>query len=247
MKSIIKFLIIIDICLIAIIFYLVSINTKITKELWRLNEERFELVETYMKQNNLPTLQDSLVLSFLDDKEKQKRRLLQQQYDAIEKQIYQKEKDIINELENRRQKITNCLYYIEFSVFVLSVFLFLYFVFIKILFKKIDIKNNLNQIIPIIVSMIFLSLAIFEIDIIEEDAFYSLLKIIVSATLFYISLILKNSKSILFWLALSLGILFNPIVPIHLGNSDLWKSIDIFTIVYLFVYTVVKLRKKEEK
>jgi hypothetical protein len=105
------------------------------------------------------------------------------------------------------------------------------------IFKQIDLKNNLNQIIPIIASIIFLFLAIFEIEVIDEDAFYSLLKIIVSATLFYIAFIIKNSKSILFWLAISLGILFNPIVQIHLNDSGLWVFIDIVTIVFFLIYS----------
>lgn len=122
--------------------------------------------------------------------------------------------------------------------------LFFFYVIVKILLKKIDIKNNLNQIIPIIASIFFLSLAVFEIEIIEEMAFYSLLKIIVSATLFYICFIIKNSKSILFWLALSLAIVFNPIVQIHLNDSNLWQIIDVFTILYLIVY-IIELQKRK--
>jgi ABC-type proline/glycine betaine transport system permease subunit len=116
----------------------------------------------------------------------------------------------------------------------------------KVSIKQIDFKNNLNQIIPIIASIIFLLFAIFEIEIIEEVAFYSLLRIIVSATLFYISFIIKNSKSILFWLAISLGILFNPIVQIHLNDSDLWNIIDVCTIIYLILYAVTKLKRIEK-
>lgn len=195
---------------------------------------------------------DRLFLDFKKREERTKkiklyREQLRIQYKNIDNQIYKEEQKTIDNLQKISYILENCLLII-FWLFCISIsFVVLYFLITKTPIKKIDIKNNLNQIIPIMVSIIFLSLAIFEIDIAEEAAFYSLLRIIVSATLFYISLILKDSKSVLFWLSLSLGILFNPIVPIHLDDSNLWKYIDIFTITYLFIYTIIKLKKRESK
>ncbi len=192
----------------------------------------------YNKTENMWTNRDTIVEKYMTEYN------LPSRIEAQE--IFNKKIDIIENTAFFCSSEELFIFVISCFSFLLSI-LILYFIVTKTSLKKIDIKNNLNQIIPIIASVIFLSFAIFEIDIIEESAFYSLLRIIVSATLFYISFILKNSKSVLFWLALSLGILFNPIVPIRLDDSDLWKPIDIFTIIYMFAYIVIKLKKRESK
>lgn len=171
------------------------------------------------------------------------------QYRNIDNQIYQKEQEVIDNL-NQTHRALQWLPIFFFCLFcILSSIVVLYFIIIFIIpktpIKQIDFKNNLNQIIPIIASIVFLLFAIFEIEIIEEAAFYSLLRIIVSATLFYIAFVLKDSKSILFWLAISAGILFNPFVQIHLNDSGLWNIIDVCTIIYLISYTVIKLQRKK--
>lgn len=249
MKKTMKIFVFIDIfCIVTFCLFLFCLqhtNNKIDK----LSQERFILVERYMIENNLPTLDDTLILDFLNKnnnerKEKERLRFL---YETTNKQIYQEEQKAIDSLRQISYILDKYLLVMFWLFCVLTSFIILYFIIAKTPIKKhlkrIDFKNNLNQIIPIVASIIFLLLAIFEIEIIDEDAFYSLLKIVVSATLFYISFIIKNSKSILFWLAISLGILFNPIVQIHLKDSDLWNTIDICTIIYLIAYTVTKLQR----
>lgn len=237
MKKVIKFLVVVEVLLLIVLCCFLFINEKISYKTQNLIKERHVLVNNYMQQHNLPIDEEIIVLPFLENKEQEKMKNLRLQYNSIDAQIYKKEKEDINNLKYKIEMINSFSNYMIYMFFILLSIIILYFIITKTPIKQIDFKNNLNQIIPIIVSIIFLSFAIFEIDIIEEDAFYSLLKIIVSATLFYISFLIKNSKSILFWLAISLGILFNPIVQIHLKDSDLWVFIDIATIIFLLIYS----------
>jgi hypothetical protein len=89
-----------------------------------------------------------------------------------------------------------------------------------------------NKNIPIIISIIFLSLAILARF---PYGFYTLLRLIVCGTTAYLAwLAYECKKQSWVWSFGFIAVLFNPLIPIHLDIA-LWRIIDLMVAVFLAI------------
>ena len=96
---------------------------------------------------------------------------------------------------------------------------------------------------PAITAIVFLILSFLD----WPYGYYTFMKFIVTgSTIYYAYYIYEQLKKqdFWFWILVGIAILFNPIVPIHLGDKDLWSLIDIVVIVFL-VSLMSKLKNKK--
>ena len=74
--------------------------------------------------------------------------------------------------------------------------------------------------------------------------FYVLFKFIVTGTAAYCAWYWHNTKKeydLVFWLAVAVAVLFNPIAPIYLYSKEVWFAIDVLTAGY-FLYFIKSLK-----
>ena len=105
---------------------------------------------------------------------------------------------------------------------------------------------KLNKNIPIIISVIFLLLAIGGKF---PYGFYTLLRLVVCGTTVYLTwLAYDSSKQGWVWSFGFLAVLFNPLIPIHLDRGS-WVVIDFFVAIFLlisiFAFRVPKKKAKQ--
>ncbi|APF18977.1 hypothetical protein Calab_3326 [Caldithrix abyssi DSM 13497] len=92
------------------------------------------------------------------------------------------------------------------------------------------LNNQKNMAITI--SIIFLFLALFEG---WPYGFYTLLRLIVfAATAFLAWLAYKCQKHGWIWIFGFMALLFNPLIPVHLGR-ELWMMVDLFVAIFLII------------
>ena len=96
----------------------------------------------------------------------------------------------------------------------------------------------MNNKIPYIISTIFLLIAIIG-DF--QHWYYSLLKLITSGVCIYS--VVKFKTEWIRWIFGGLAVLYNPIFPIHLGDEDIWSTINIITIVYIWLTLYIETKK----
>lgn len=104
-------------------------------------------------------------------------------------------------------------------------------------------KNNIKLVKwPLVVGMVSLTVTMFPLPY----GIYSLNRIIVTALAvyyaYYLYQILKK-QDFYFWTLIFIAVLFNPLVPISLGERIIWIVIDIITIIF-FLLLIYKLNLK---
>ena len=93
-------------------------------------------------------------------------------------------------------------------------------------------KANKNKNIAIIISVIFLFLALLEG---WPYGFFTLLRLVVFGTTAYLTwLAYRSEKQAWIWIFCFLALVFNPVIPLHLGR-DLWIAIDLLVAVFLLI------------
>jgi len=96
--------------------------------------------------------------------------------------------------------------------------------------------NKINS-YPSLISIILLLLSFFDFPY----GYYTLMKIIVTGSAIYYAHFINSElkkNDFWFWCFVFIVILFNPIIPIHLGNKSSWAIIDIVVISYFLIFTV---------
>ena len=97
-------------------------------------------------------------------------------------------------------------------------------------------------IIPAIIASVLLLLSFFD----WPYGYYTFLRVVVTiVAIYYIYWLYSLAKlqNIWFWGLIVIGILFNPIIPIHLGDKTIWGIIDVIVAVF-FISLIIKFRKK---
>jgi hypothetical protein len=95
---------------------------------------------------------------------------------------------------------------------------------------------------PSIVASILLLLTFFD----WSYGYYTFLRWIVTGSFVYYAycMYMRTEKSsFLMWILVFCAVLFNPIVPIHLGDKGMWGVIDVVAAV-IFISVIIKFRKK---
>ncbi len=107
-------------------------------------------------------------------------------------------------------------------------------------------KTQKQIITPSIVVMLLLFIAIFPI---EEYGYYILLRWIVCLTAIYIAYFSYEAEKIYWsWTMGIIALIFNPLIPFHLGK-DIWVVVDfIAAIVFgINIFIFKRNNKREEK
>jgi len=100
--------------------------------------------------------------------------------------------------------------------------------------------NRKKFVIPLLLSVIFLLIAIFPIN---EYGYYILLRWIVFLTALYVGYIFyKENFSPITWLMAIIAILFNPIFPLHFSKS-IWLPVDLLVAI-IFIMIIFKEKRK---
>lgn len=91
---------------------------------------------------------------------------------------------------------------------------------------------------------IFLLVAIFAESRDLFDGYYMLLRVITCATCVYSAVKFKTEWAK--WIFGVLAVLYNPVLPVHLSDKDLWSIINFATAVYMWValFAEIKLQQK---
>jgi hypothetical protein len=102
-------------------------------------------------------------------------------------------------------------------------------------------KTSISSRIPAIVSVILLGISFLGWPI----GFYSILRIIVAATAVYYAYRIYTvaMSGYWFWLFVGIAILFNPLIPIHVGDKSIWQVIDWLAIGCFALFVTAKLPK----
>lgn len=93
-----------------------------------------------------------------------------------------------------------------------------------------------------IVASIFLLLSFFD----WPYGYYTFMRIVVTGVSIYYAYMLYEvleERGFWFWALVGIAILFNPLIPIHLGDKEVWGFIDIIVVIF-YVSLVVKFKKK---
>jgi len=83
----------------------------------------------------------------------------------------------------------------------------------------------------------FLFIAIFGLP----HGYYTFLRLVVTGVSFYVAFGLLKKENVNFWVILFIGLLFNPLLPIHL-SKDIWLLINIIDVSY---FTVTAIRNEK--
>lgn len=91
---------------------------------------------------------------------------------------------------------------------------------------------------------IFLFIAIFVESRDLPDGYYMLLRVITCATCVYSAVKFKTEWTR--WIFGVFAVLYNPVLPVHLGDKDLWSIINLATIIYMWV-AIFKESKQQKR
>jgi len=113
----------------------------------------------------------------------------------------------------------------------------------------VELKENMKKsrnieftIIPAIISIVLLLLTFLD----WPYGYYTFLKFIITGTVIYYAYYLYTKakwQGFWFWELIVTGILFNPIIPVYLGDKTVWGVIDIIVAIF-FVSLIMKFKKK---
>lgn len=92
---------------------------------------------------------------------------------------------------------------------------------------------------------IFLFVAIFAESRDLFDGYYMLLRVITCSTCVYSAVKFKMEWAK--WIFGGLAVLYNPLLPIHLENKELWSIINIITLIYAWIALFVERKKTKEQ
>lgn len=104
-------------------------------------------------------------------------------------------------------------------------------------------ENTKFMMIPAIIASVILFLALLELPY----GYYTFLRVVVTITsIYYVYWIYEvvKQQGFWFWGLIITTILFNPIIPIHLGNKSVWAVIDIVAGLF-FISSIIKYKKKQ--
>lgn len=107
------------------------------------------------------------------------------------------------------------------------------------------LENIKFTIIPAIIASAILFLALLELPY----GYYTFLRVVVSIiSIYYAYWIYEEIKKqgFWFWGLIATIILFNPIIPIHLGDKSIWAIIDIIAGLF-FISLIIKYKKNKNK
>ena len=77
------------------------------------------------------------------------------------------------------------------------------------------------------------------------DGYYMLLRVITCATCVYSAVKFKTEWAR--WIFGVFAVLYNPVLPVHLGDKDLWSIINLATIIYMWVALFAERRATKAK
>jgi len=110
-------------------------------------------------------------------------------------------------------------------------------------------KKNLNKNKELLILIFLSSILLFiAVDNRFSEGFYTLLRIIVTATSCYIIYLEFVKKNIFFYLFVATAVLFNPIIQLHF-RRDTWQIIDVLSILLFItylIYIVIKFFKAKD-
>jgi len=104
------------------------------------------------------------------------------------------------------------------------------------------IKNIKLSIIPAIIAIVLLLLSFLD----WPYGYYTFLRVVVTiVAIYYAYYLYETIKELNFWFwgSVIIAILFNPIIPIHLGDKAVWGVIDVIVAIF-FVCLIIKFKKK---
>ena len=125
------------------------------------------------------------------------------------------------------------------SIGILAIFVGLVFMFYKSENKSIGVLFVITS-LALLAGSLFPQRHLF-------DGYYMLLRVITSAVCVYSAVKFKMEWTR--WIFGVFAVLYNPILPVHLGEKDLWAIINLATVVFLWIalYTEQKNRKNGNK
>lgn len=101
-------------------------------------------------------------------------------------------------------------------------------------FKKIHfprIKSNFFYLFAIASIFLVVGAIVYKRDLF--DGYYMLLRVITCAVCTYSAAKFKTEWTR--WIFGVFAVLYNPVLPVHLGNEDLWSIINLTTVVYMWI------------
>ena len=110
----------------------------------------------------------------------------------------------------------------------------------NIMSKAKDIKLT---IIPAIAAIILLLLTFLD----WPYGYYTFLRVVIMCVAIYYAYYLYITtkwQSFWFWVLVVIGILFNPVIPIQLGEKIIWSVIDVMVAIF-FVSLIIKFKKNK--
>ena len=72
------------------------------------------------------------------------------------------------------------------------------------------------------------------------DGYYMLLRLFTSGVCLYSAVKFKTEWAK--WIFGGLTVLYNPVLPVHLGDKEIWDVINIATVIYMWI--ALKVEKK---
>jgi len=109
----------------------------------------------------------------------------------------------------------------------------------RIMSKAKDVKFTIT---PAITAIILLLLTFYD----WPYGYYTFLRVVVTVVvIYYVYWLYVKTKlqNFWFWGLIVIGILFNPIIPIQLGEKIIWSVIDVIVTIF-FISLIVKFKKK---
>ncbi len=92
---------------------------------------------------------------------------------------------------------------------------------------------------------IFLFVAIFADSHDLFKGYYTLLRVITCATCAYSAVKFKTEWAK--WIFGILAVVYNPVLPVHLGDKDLWSIINIITLIYTWIALFAERKQTKEQ
>ncbi len=113
-------------------------------------------------------------------------------------------------------------------------------------------KNNMNKeketkatIIPAVIAIILLFLTFLD----WSYGYYTFLRFVVATVVIYYLYVfytLEKLQTFWFWVLIVIAVLFNPIIPVHLGDKMIWGVIDVIVAMF-FLSLIIRFSIKNNK
>ena len=102
---------------------------------------------------------------------------------------------------------------------------------VKSCLKKISKNISFITLFLLISTFLIIGATVSKYDL--SDGYYMLLRVITCATCVYSAVKFKAEWAK--WIFGVLAVLYNPVLPVHLGDKDLWSIINLTTVVYMWI------------